>query len=136
MPCRFPPPAIYPPTARSCSRRQAPSKKSSRERVAQLTALATGFDAGSATTEQRRDYALARLRIVFGKAFVVLPRFTAANADELEKALADSAKAAGRRSVRCQSPGSSGWRACATAQLGSMPRSIIPKRLTPAKNSI
>ena len=61
-------------------------------RIEQLTALATGFDAGSATLEQRRDYALARLRIVFGKAFVVLPRFTPANVDELGKALADSAK--------------------------------------------
>ena len=61
-------------------------------RIEQLTALATGFDAGSATIEQRRDYALARLRIVFGKAFVVLPRFTPANVDELGKALADSAR--------------------------------------------
>src|SRR5262249_31005027 len=61
-------------------------------RVAQLTVLATGFDAAAATIEERRDYALARLRIVFGKAFVVLPRFTPANADELGKALADSAK--------------------------------------------
>ena len=61
-------------------------------RVEQLTALASGFDAGTATVEERRDHALARLRIVFGKAFVVLPRFTPANADELEKALADSAK--------------------------------------------
>jgi hypothetical protein len=42
--------------------------------------------------EAKRDFALARLRIVFGKSFVVLPRFTAANAAELEKALADSAK--------------------------------------------
>ena len=62
------------------------------QRVEQLTALATGFNASTATVEDKRDYALARLRIVFGKAFVVLPRFTAANAAELEKALADSAK--------------------------------------------
>ena len=62
------------------------------QRVEQLTALAAGFHAGTATAEDRRDYALARLRIVFGKAFVVLPRFTAANAAELEKALADSTK--------------------------------------------
>jgi hypothetical protein len=62
------------------------------QRVGQLTALATGFDAGSATIDQRLDHVLARLRIVFGKAFVVLPRFTPANADELEKALADSEK--------------------------------------------
>jgi hypothetical protein len=62
------------------------------QRVEQLTALAAGFNAGTATVEDKRDYALARLRLVFGKAFVVLPRFTAANAAELEKALADSAK--------------------------------------------
>jgi len=35
---------------------------------------------------------LARLRATFGKSFVVLPKFTAANALELEKALADSVK--------------------------------------------
>ena len=38
---------------------------------------------------------MARLRIVFGKAFVVLARFTPANADELEKALANSDKILG-----------------------------------------
>ena len=62
------------------------------QRVEQLTALAASFNASTATLEAKRDHALARLRIVFGKAFVVLPRFTAANAEELEKALADSAK--------------------------------------------
>lgn len=62
------------------------------QRVEQLVALATGFNAGTATLEDKRDYALARLHIVFGKAFVVLPRFTTASAAELEKALADSTK--------------------------------------------
>lgn len=62
------------------------------ERVEQLTKLATSFNAGSKMVEDRRDYALARLRAVFGKAFVVLPRFTTANAAEVEKALADSTK--------------------------------------------
>ncbi|MCI0388364.1 MAG: hypothetical protein MOB07_06315 [Acidobacteria bacterium] len=62
------------------------------QRVEQLTELATGFNTGAATMEDKRDYALARLRIVFGKAFIVLPRFTAANAAELEKALSDSIK--------------------------------------------
>ena len=61
-------------------------------RVEQLTALASGFNAGAATPEARRDHALARLRVVFGKQFVVLPRFVAPNAEELEKALADSTK--------------------------------------------
>ena len=37
-----------------------------------------------------RDAALDRLHIVFGKTFLVLPRFTPANAGELEKALANS----------------------------------------------
>jgi hypothetical protein len=60
------------------------------QRVAQLTALAAGFNASTATMESRRDYALARLRIIFGKAFVVLPRFTAANTAELGQALANS----------------------------------------------
>jgi hypothetical protein len=38
------------------------------------------------------DAGVARLGAVFGKAFVVLPRFTSANASELQKALADSTK--------------------------------------------
>jgi len=58
------------------------------QRAAQLASLASG--GSPATAESRRDAALARLRIVFGKAFLVLPRFTAANAEELERALADS----------------------------------------------
>ena len=62
------------------------------QRVEQLTALAAGFNASTATPEAKRDYALARLRVIFGKSFVVLPRFTAANAEELGKALADSTK--------------------------------------------
>ena len=62
------------------------------QRVAQLTALAADFNTSKATTEEKRDNALARLAIVFGKAFVVLPRFTAANAAELQKALNDSVK--------------------------------------------
>ena len=47
------------------------------QRVEQLTALTAGFTPRTATVEDKRNYALARLRIVFGKAFVVLPRFTA-----------------------------------------------------------
>ena len=60
------------------------------QRVEQLTAIVAGFNASTATVEERRDHALARLRIVFGKQFVVMPRFTAANASELEQALANS----------------------------------------------
>ncbi len=62
------------------------------QRVAQLKALAAGFNASTATAEEKRNNALARLAIVFGKAFVVLPRFTAANIAELQKALNDSEK--------------------------------------------
>jgi hypothetical protein len=62
------------------------------QRVKQLDAVTIGFKADSATEEDKRDHALARLRIIFGKAFIVLPRFTAANAEELQKALADSTK--------------------------------------------
>jgi hypothetical protein len=62
------------------------------QRVDQLTALVAGFNASTATIEARRDHALARLRIVFGKQFLVLPRFAAPNAAELEKAIANSTK--------------------------------------------
>jgi hypothetical protein len=67
-------------------------QKEIRGRLERLTTLSGGFDAGSATPEQQTDVAMTRLRIVFGKAFVVLPRFKAANADDLAKALGDSAK--------------------------------------------
>lgn len=62
-------------------------RKEIAQRVEQLTALA---GASASTDEARRDRALARLRVVFGKSFVVLPRFTAANADELVLALDNS----------------------------------------------
>lgn len=65
------------------------------QRVDQLTALIAGFNASTSTIEARRDHALARLRIVFGKQFVVLPRFIAPNAAELAKALGDSTKVQG-----------------------------------------
>jgi hypothetical protein len=68
-------------------------EKELRQRFEQLTALASGFNLSTATPEDRRRLALARMGVLFGKAFVALPRFTAANAVELEKALADSAKA-------------------------------------------
>jgi hypothetical protein len=65
------------------------------QRVDQLTALIAGFNATTATIEARRDHALARLRTVFGKQFVVLPRFIAPNAGELAKALGDSTNVQG-----------------------------------------
>ena len=57
-----------------------------------LDKLAQGFVPLQTPNETRRDHAVARLRAVFGKAFVVLPRFAAAEPDELAKALADSDK--------------------------------------------
>jgi hypothetical protein len=45
--------------------------------------------------EARRDRALAQLRIVFGKAFTVLPHFRASNAAELQQAFGDSTKLQG-----------------------------------------
>lgn len=65
------------------------------QRTKQLEALFAGFNANPATLEARRDYALARMQVIFGKGFVVLPRFSAANAEELGKALADSVKVQG-----------------------------------------
>lgn len=62
------------------------------QRAEQLAALVSDFNVDRATAEERYNHALAQLRIVFGKEFVVLPLFKAANAVELEKALADSAK--------------------------------------------
>jgi hypothetical protein len=67
-------------------------RKELARRIEELNVLAAGPNSGAATAEDRRDRALARLRIAFGKAFLVLPRFAPANAEELEKALADSVK--------------------------------------------
>ncbi|MGZ8486846.1 MAG: hypothetical protein ACXW6R_24655, partial [Candidatus Binatia bacterium] len=65
------------------------------QRLEHLAALASGFTSGTATADDRRAHALARLSIDFGKGFVVLSRFTPANGAELEQALADSAKVQG-----------------------------------------
>lgn len=56
---------------------------------------AHGPQVQDAPIEARVDFAAARLRLVFGKAFVVLPRFVAADPDELAHALADSDKVQG-----------------------------------------
>lgn len=50
----------------------------------------TNLKPGEATPESQRNHALAQLQTVFGKAFVVLPRFAAANPDDLQSALANS----------------------------------------------
>lgn len=58
------------------------------QRVDQLKALEAGFHGD--TDEVKVTYELTRLRLVFGKLFVVLPRFTATNAAELDNALKNS----------------------------------------------
>jgi hypothetical protein len=63
-------------------------------RLEQLMTLKTSFQPAEAgvPVEDLRDQQLALLRAVFGKAFVVLPRFATENAPELSKAFADSVK--------------------------------------------
>ena len=63
-----------------------------RKELAQRLKQLDDLNSGDASAEARRDRAVAQLRIVFGKSFVVLPRFTASNADELNQALADSTR--------------------------------------------
>jgi hypothetical protein len=67
-------------------------RKELAQRVTQVESLAAGFNAGAASFEARRDHNLAQLRLVFGKSFVVLPRFTASNADELHLSLSNSTR--------------------------------------------
>lgn len=60
-------------------------------RIDQLAALSPALGPAM-TADDRRNHHTERLRIIFGKAFVVLPRFTAGNSDELVKAFGDSTK--------------------------------------------
>jgi hypothetical protein len=62
------------------------------ERVEQITALNAGFNSAAATEIEKRDHHIARLRIIFGESFVVLPHFSVASPNNLERALADSVK--------------------------------------------
>jgi hypothetical protein len=64
-------------------------RKELAKRLAQLADLP---DAAPASDEEKRDRALAQLRIVFGKAFKVLPRFKVSNATELQQAFVDSTR--------------------------------------------
>jgi len=61
------------------------------ERANQLDSLIDEIGP-SATDKDKRDHEVARLHAIFGEAFVVLPQFSAANASELENALADTEK--------------------------------------------
>lgn len=65
------------------------------QRVDDLDKLERNFNADNAANAQDGDntaHQVDRLRAIFGNSFVVLPRFSAANAPELEKALADSSQ--------------------------------------------
>ena len=59
------------------------------QRVERAAAIKAGAAANPSADDQRA-LQVARLRALFGDSFVVLPRFSAANAPELERALADS----------------------------------------------
>ncbi len=59
------------------------------DRVDQIDALKTELTP-TANDSDKVNHELARMRAVFGPAFVVLPQFSLGNASELEKALADS----------------------------------------------
>jgi hypothetical protein len=65
------------------------------DRIEQLDSIKARLDSSTATQEDAQKHAVARLQLVFGKAFIVLPRFKATNVEELEKALSDSDKVQG-----------------------------------------
>jgi hypothetical protein len=65
------------------------------KRVEDLDKLERSFnadDAANAQDEQKTSHQVDRLRAVFGNSFVVMPKFSADNAPELAKALADSSQ--------------------------------------------
>jgi hypothetical protein len=57
--------------------------------------MAAAFNPAGASDQDKCDHQLARLRASFGDSFVVLPRFSAKNAAELQVALADSTRTQG-----------------------------------------
>ncbi len=59
-------------------------------RVGRARALEDAFDRNAASATDVRDHDVERIRIVLGKGFVVLPRFTAHDAGELGQAVAAS----------------------------------------------
>jgi hypothetical protein len=61
------------------------------QRIELLAALSAALGP-AATADHRRNHHTERLRIIFGKAFVVLPRFTPGNGEELVKAVRDSTR--------------------------------------------
>jgi len=59
-------------------------------RVAQSAALEAAFDRTAASAAEQRDHDAERLRLLFGKGFIVLPRFTAGDPGEIAQAFASS----------------------------------------------
>jgi hypothetical protein len=72
-------------------------------RLATVDGLAQAFDAASASPEAILDYERDRMRAVFGADFQVLPRFTAANAAELQTAFGASDALLGNRRLEAHS---------------------------------
>ena len=60
------------------------------QRAQALSAMGLAFDSVRASEDEKQKHHLARLRLAFGDSFVVLPRFSAGNSNELKEALADS----------------------------------------------
>jgi hypothetical protein len=62
------------------------------KRVDELANLEKSFDGSATPEEDKRRHQVERLQVVFGSSFVVCPRFSVANSDELQKALGDSTR--------------------------------------------
>jgi hypothetical protein len=59
-------------------------------RLARVAALDAAFDRAGASATEQRDHDVERLKILFGKGFIVLPRFTAGDPGEIAQAFAAS----------------------------------------------
>jgi len=66
-------------------------------RSAKLSQMAAGGDTAAMTAAERLDHERERAAIVLGKSFRMVPLFEAANADALNRSLADNALLAGDR---------------------------------------
>jgi hypothetical protein len=96
------------------------------QRVEQLTTLISGFNAVTATTEQKRDHALARLRLASGKRLWYPGDSQPRTQSNSSRRLQTARKC--RTAIRpLRPPGSSVWRVFATRSVDSMRRSTILK---------
>jgi hypothetical protein len=66
-----------------------------RRKVERVSALEAAFGRATATLTEQRDHDLARLALVFGQDFPILPRFSPANPGELAQAFAASQEVQG-----------------------------------------